>query len=101
MLYTIKDSIKYVSYYNDEDFARLTNKFFKLKNNNDKYYTFFETINALDEVLITSGKNIILTLIDKIQIPTKDNDSNNNVIFYKFLYDGKLMWIDSYYVEEV
>jgi hypothetical protein len=97
MLYTIRDKVRYVTYYEDKDFRQILNNL-SLVANPFNGSLLINSINEIDQVLINYVDSfIVLTHIDKIII--NDNDKNITTTFNKFLYKESLIWIDSYYTQ--
>lgn len=99
MLYKIKDRFKYVSYYENDDFLRITNKIAELNKepDNDFIYSIFLSIDSVVKSLIKEDENIVLLKLNEKKIT--NITKTHTIKYYNVIYKNKLIWIESYYLE--
>lgn len=102
MLFKIKDRFKQIVYYDNDDFIKIINKITDMKKNHDYIDYIHSVFLSIDSVAKTSfinkDKNMVLLKVNEKRI--KNATNTHTVKYYKLLYDNRLIWIESYYIEK-
>lgn len=101
MLLSIKENNTFFVYYKNKDFIRLLEKFiFSRRKKKREAYTnsVYEIIELIDKNFIkTNEKPFIFLKLDEQKFFGLNN--SNSVIFFKVLFNGEIVWIDSHYLK--